>query len=103
MGWNHSGYNPANVYNRASVFPGFSCGVDGARVTGDYYFDDIAFNGAVTPKLAPTAKITSPSKKVIAVTVANAPVQTVLLKPSDPHNYKQSANLWWGVCIVETK
>jgi hypothetical protein len=79
LSWNLSGYNAANVYNRASVFPGFSCGVDGARVTGDYYFDDIAFNGAVTPKLAPTAKITSPSKKVIAVTVANAKGKTLVI------------------------
>ena len=72
LSWDLSGYNAAIVYNRVSVFPGFSCGIDGARVTGDYYFQNIAFNGAVTPKLAPTAKITSPSKKVIAVTVANA-------------------------------
>jgi len=79
LSWNLSNYNAANVYNRASVFPGFSCGVDGARVTGDYYFDDIAFNGAVTPKLAPTAKITSPSKKVIAVTVANAKGKTLVI------------------------
>jgi len=78
LSWNLSGYNPANVYNRASVFPGFSCGFD-ARVNGDYYFDDIAFNGAVTPKLAPTAKITSPSKKVIAVTVANAKGKTLVI------------------------
>ena len=71
--WNLSGYNAANVYNRVSVFPGFACGFEGSpRVTGDYYFDDLAFNGAVTPKLAASAKVTSPSKKVIAVTVANA-------------------------------
>ena len=79
LSWDLSGYNAANVYNRASVFPGFACGIDGPRVTGDYYFDDIAFNGAVTPKLAPTAKITSPSKKVIAVTVANAKGKTLVI------------------------
>lgn len=79
LSWDLSGYNAAIVYNRVSVFPGFSCGIDGARVTGDYYFQNIAFNGAVTPKLAPTAKITSPSKKVIAVTVANAKGKTLVI------------------------
>lgn len=73
LSWDLSGYNAANVYNRVSVFPGFSCGFEASpRVTGDYYFQNIAFNGAVTPNLAPSAKITSPSKKVIAVTVNNA-------------------------------
>lgn len=69
--WDLSGYDNTKVYNKINVFPGFSC--DNANnPRGDYYIDDIAFNGAVTPKLAPTAKITSPSKKVIAVTVGNA-------------------------------
>ena len=61
-------------------------GLNGAfyRVQPDAQFpprlgDDIAFNGAVTPKLAPTAKITSPSKKVIAVTVANAKGKTLVI------------------------
>lgn len=73
LAWNLSGYDAAKVYNRVSVFPGFHCGFEAnARVTGDYYFDDLAFNGAKTPKLAASAKITSPSKKVIAVSVANA-------------------------------
>ncbi len=54
------------------MFPGFSCDAAAGNPRGDYYIDDLAFNGAVTPKLAPTAKITSPSKKVIAVTVGNA-------------------------------
>jgi hypothetical protein len=70
--WNLSGYDASKVYNRVSIFPGFHCDQPGTRVTGDYYVDDIAFNGAVTPKLAASAKITSPSKKVIAVSVANA-------------------------------
>ena len=70
--WNLSGYDATKVYNRVSIFPGFHCDQPGTRVVGDYYVDDIAFNGAVTPKLAPSVKITSPSKKVIAVTVAHA-------------------------------
>ncbi len=78
LSWDFSNYNSANVYNKVSVFPGFSC-VDAANAKGDYYFDDIAFNGAVTPKLAPTAKITSPSKKVIAVTVGNAKGKTLVI------------------------
>ncbi len=73
LSWNLSGYDASKVYNRVSVFPGFHCGFEAnPRVTGDYYFDDLAFNGAKTPKLAASAKVTSPSKKVIAVTVANA-------------------------------
>ena len=80
LSWNLSGYNPANVYNRVSVFPGFSCGFEAnPRVTGDYYFQNIAFNGAVTPKLAPSAKITSPSKKVVAVTVSNAKGKSLVI------------------------
>jgi hypothetical protein len=80
LSWNLSNYNAANLYNRVSVFPGFSCGFDNTpRVTGDYYFDDIAFNGAVTPKLAPSAKITSPSKKVVAVTVSNAKGKSLVI------------------------
>jgi hypothetical protein len=80
LSWNLSNYNAANLYNRVSVFPGFSCGFDNTpRVTGDYYFDDIAFNGAVTPKLAASAKITSPSKKVVAVTVSNAKGKNVVI------------------------
>lgn len=71
LSWDFSTYDSTKVYNKINVFPGFSC-VDANNAKGDYYFDDIAFNGAVTPKLAPTAKITSPSKKVIAVTVGNA-------------------------------
>lgn len=69
--WDFSNFNSANVYNKVSVFPGFSC-VDAANAKGDYYFDDIAFNGAVTPKLPAWAKITSSSKRVVAVTVGNA-------------------------------
>jgi hypothetical protein len=69
--WDFSNYDSAKVYNKVSVFPGFSC-VDAANAKGDYYFDDIAFNGAVTPKMASWAKITSSSKRVIAVTVGNA-------------------------------
>jgi hypothetical protein len=69
--WDLSAYDNTKVYNKINVFPGFSCDV-ASNPRGDYYIDDLAFNGAVTPKLAPTAKITSPSKKVIAVTVGNA-------------------------------
>lgn len=89
LSWNLSGYNAAKVYNRVSVFPGFHCGFEAnPRVTGDYYFDDIAFNGAVTPKLAPSAKITSPSKKVIAVTVNNARGQVLTVTIHGVRTYK---------------
>lgn len=78
LSWDFSSYDNTKVYNKINVFPGFSC-VNANNAKGDYYFDDIAFNGAVTPKLTPTAKITSPSKKVVAVTVANAKGKTVVI------------------------
>lgn len=71
LSWDFSNYDNTKVYNKINVFPGFSC-VNANNPKGDYYLDDIAFNGAVTPKLAPQVKITSPSKRVIAVTVGNA-------------------------------
>ncbi|MFY7819741.1 MAG: hypothetical protein ACOVP3_02720 [Rhodoluna sp.] len=69
--WDFSNYDASKVYNKVSVFPGFSC-VDAGNAKGDYYIDDVAFNGAVTPKLPAWAKITSSSKRVVAVTVGNA-------------------------------
>lgn len=78
LSWDFSNYDNTKVYNKINVFPGFSC-VNANNAKGDYYLDDIAFNGAVTPKLAPTAKITSPSKKVVAVTVANAKGKNVVI------------------------
>ena len=71
LSWDFSNYDNTKVYNKINVFPGFSC-VNANNPKGDYYLDDVAFNGAVTPKLAPQVKITSPSKRVIAVTVGNA-------------------------------
>lgn len=80
LSWNLSGFDASKVYNRVSVFPGFHCGFEAnQRVTGDYYFDDLAFNGAKTPKLSPSVKITSPSKKVIAVSVTNAKGKNVVI------------------------
>jgi hypothetical protein len=76
--WDLSAYDNTKVYNKINVFPGFSCDV-ASNPRGDYYIDDLAFNGAVTPKLPATAKITSPSKKVVAVTVANAKGKTVVI------------------------
>lgn len=45
--WNTSN---TNLFNKVSVFPGFSCG-SSPQVVGDFWFDDIAFNGATTPAL----------------------------------------------------
>jgi len=51
QGWqtvslNFSAYNPAIDYNKASMFPDFTC-VTGTKVAGaEYYLDDVAFNGA---------------------------------------------------------
>ena len=51
QGWqtvslNFSAYNPAIDYNKASIFPDFTC-VTGTKVAGaEYYLDDVAFNGA---------------------------------------------------------
>ena len=58
-GWNHMtfdmspGYSNSAVYTRALVMPGFTCDTVNAHGVGDtYYFDDVAFNGAVTPEVA---------------------------------------------------
>ena len=78
LSWDFSSFDNTKVYNKINVFPGFSC-VNANNPKGDYYFDDIAFNGAVTPKLAATVKISSPSKKVVAVTVENAKGQNLVI------------------------
>lgn len=51
QGWqtvslNFSAYNSSIDYNKASIFPDFTC-VTGTKVAGaEYYLDDVAFNGA---------------------------------------------------------
>ena len=44
-----SPWDVAKLYTRLYVFPAFSTGADTKTTNEDYFFDDIAFNGATTP------------------------------------------------------
>ena len=76
-GWNRlsfdmstgSGYSDAHVYKVAAIFPNWSADDAGytGHATGDagsaYFIDNVRFNGGVS--------VTSPSKKVLAISVSN--------------------------------
>ena len=47
-----SAWDVAKSYTRLYVFPAFSTGADTKTTTENYFFDDVAFNGAVTPAVA---------------------------------------------------
>ena len=47
----YSAYNPAYTYSTAYIFPDFSGSGASKTTTENFYFDDVAFNGAVTPAL----------------------------------------------------
>jgi hypothetical protein len=67
MEWSFSTWNSANPnrYNKANVFPGFSC-APSTQYAGDYFIDDVAFNGA-TP-----AALTTPQAFQLVTTLSQA-------------------------------
>jgi hypothetical protein len=57
--WDLSAYDNTKVYNKINVFPGFSCDAAANNPRGVYYIDDLAFNGASTPKLTQSVLLDS--------------------------------------------
>jgi hypothetical protein len=78
MEWNFSTWTSANSnrYNKVSVFPGFSC-APSTQYAGDYYIDDVAFNGA-TP-----AALTTPQAFQLVTTLSQAVQYTFETLPSN--------------------
>ena len=94
VSFDFSSYNPAIDWNKASIFPDFTC-VTGTKVAGaEYYLDDVAFNGATTAALS-TGGNTGGGDPVPFT--GNATVRLAGLDDTNSVNFPNVAGEWVGL------